>query len=55
MATITFDVTKFREQFPEFSNETTYPDSMLEMYWEMATCYVSNEDYGCLSGSCREL
>ena len=55
MATITFDVTKFREQFPEFSNEITYPDSMLEMYWEMATCYVSNEDYGCLSGSCREL
>ncbi len=55
MATITFDIDKFRLQFPEFSNVITYPDVMLQMYWDMATCYVSDEDYGCLSGSCREL
>ena len=55
MTTITFDIEQFREQFPEFSNETTYPDVMLQMYFAMATCYVSDEDYGCLSGACRGL
>lgn len=55
MTTITFDVGAFREQLPEFSNVSNYPDIMLQMYFEMATCYVSDEDYGCLSGSCREL
>lgn len=55
MATITFDPVKFRLQFPEFADSTKYTDVMLDMYFEMATCYVDDEDYGCLSGSCREL
>ena len=55
MTTIAFDIAKFREQFPEFADDTKYPNAMIEMYFEMATCYVSDEDYGCLSGSCREL
>ena len=55
MTTIVFDIGKFRLQFPELASVIAYPDVMLQMYWDMATCYVSDEDYGCLSGSCREL
>lgn len=55
MATIIFDISDFRQRFPEFADDITYPDAMLQMYFEMATCYVSDEDYGCLVGSCREL
>lgn len=49
----TFDVTKFREMFPEFVNPADYPDARLQMYWDMATCYVSDVNYGWLSGNCR--
>lgn len=50
---IEFDVTLFRQQFPAFANETTYPDALLEMYWGLGTDYVSNEDSTCnsLSGN----
>ena len=53
MAIIEFDVALFREQFPEFASETDYPDATLQMYWNMATCYISDEDFGCLKGDCR--
>jgi len=55
MTTIVFDIPSFRLKFPEFANATTYPNEMLQIYWDTATCYINNEDYGCLSGSCREL
>lgn len=55
MATLTFDVALFRAQFPEFANGSTYPDALLQGYWDMAACFVSDEDYGFLSGSCRQL
>lgn len=52
---IEFDVDQFRDSFAAFCNETTYPDDILQMYWDMATCYVTDEDYGCLTGNCRRL
>ena len=55
MATLTFDVTLFRQQFPAFADPVAFPDAMLQMYWDMATCYMSDEDYGYLSGMCRQL
>ena len=55
MAILTFDVALFRQQFPAFANVTTFPDVMLQMYWDMATCYISDSDYGWLSGTCRQL
>ncbi len=55
MATIEFDVTQFRTAFPEFADDAKYPDATLQVYWDTATCYVSDEDYGCLSGDCRRL
>lgn len=37
---ITFDVAAFRLQFPEFSNDTTYPDVLLQMYFASATTFI---------------
>ena len=42
MATVTLNLTLFRQQFVEFANTTTYPDARLEMYFTMGTCYVSD-------------
>lgn len=55
MTTIVFDVAAFRVSFPEFANATTYPDATLEINWDIATCYISDEDYGYLSTKCRTL
>src|ERR1700685_802222 len=51
---LTFDVTLFRQQFPAFSNATNFPDATLQMYWDLATCYISDVNCGVLNGSCRQ-
>jgi hypothetical protein len=51
---ITFDITQFRAQCPEFENETTYPDAFLQGYWDIAICYISDVNYGYLRGDCRQ-
>jgi hypothetical protein len=54
MTTIVFDVAAFRLAFPQFANDTTYPDFMLQGYWDVAVLYVSDEaDYGRLTGASR--
>lgn len=53
MTIFVFDVTAFRLEFPAFANTTTFPDDTLQAYWDSATCYVSDVDYGWLSGDCR--
>lgn len=55
MAVITFDVAKFRALFPAFANVARYPDATLQAYWDAATCYVSDADWGWLAGDCRAL
>jgi|SRR5271154_1821016 len=54
---ITFDVTLFRQQFPAFANNPPYSDAMLQMYWDMATCYIddSTTTPSQLNGTCRQL
>ena len=52
---LTFDVTQFRATYTEFSDPLKYPDAVLQNYWDIATCYISNENYGYLSGDCRQL
>lgn len=54
-AVITFDVAAFRVSFPAFADVTTYPDATLDGYWTVATCYLSDIDYGYLAGKCRTL
>jgi hypothetical protein len=53
MATITFDVAAFRVAFPAFASETTFPDETLQGYFDSATCFISDCDYGVLRGDCR--
>ncbi len=53
MAVISFDVVAFRAQCPAFQDATTYPNSILQGYWDAAICYISPNDYGYLIGDCR--
>lgn len=55
MALHTFDVALFRVQFPAFADPIDYPDARLQMYWDMAVCYVNPNDFCYLSGSCLQL
>jgi hypothetical protein len=52
-AIITFDVDVFRAQIPEMSNASAYPDVMLQGYWDVATSYISNVNYGYLRDDSR--
>lgn len=53
-AEYTFDIAAFRVQFPQFAG-TDFPDATLQMYWNQATCYVANRNWGTLAGDCRFL
>ena len=50
---ITFDVAAFRYEFPAFANPVTYTDTLLQSYWDAATCFISANNYGWLNGDCR--
>lgn len=52
---LTFDVALFRQQFPAFANALVFPDALLQMYWDMAICYISNMNCGWLNNGCRQL
>ena len=54
MAVISFNVELFRKRFSEFSDERIFDDEVLTTSWDMAACYISTDDYGCLHGACRE-
>ena len=55
MTIITFDIPQFRINFPEFADVIEWPDSRLQFFWDSATCFISDCDYGRLSGKCRDL
>jgi hypothetical protein len=46
MATIAFDVEAFRAAFPAFADATTYPDDLLQGYWDTAIVFISDNTYG---------
>jgi len=52
-APYSIDIPAFRVSYPQFSNETIYPDVMISNTFTTATCYIENSDYGYLSGDCR--
>ena len=47
MAIITFNPTQFRALFPLYANTVTYPNMVLQLYWDTATAYISNKTGGC--------
>lgn len=54
-AILTFDVTAFRLLFPAFANASLFPDATLQMFWDSATCYISDVgNFGALQGKCRQ-
>ena len=55
MSLHTFDVDAFREQFPQFENTTTFPDAVLQQYWNAATCYINPNDFCWLHDDCLQL
>src|SRR6267154_2912 len=50
-----FDVAAFRLQFPQFASVIQFPNVTLQMYYDQATCYISDQNYGWLNGNCRFL
>lgn len=48
MAVIVFNVEDFRAMFTAFANESTFPDVVLEAYFDQANCYISNTGNPCL-------
>lgn len=56
MATIAFDYNGYiaNPQFALYSNSTNYPQSLLQMYWDNASNYMSTTDWGSINGTQRE-
>ena len=54
MATIDFSAQAFRDQFPGQFPDPPYTDTVLQFNWDTAICYISDDDYGCLQGDCRQ-
>jgi hypothetical protein len=49
--TISYNDAQFRTMFPAFANQTTFPQETIQIYWDMATTFVSNlANYGWLTG-----
>lgn len=53
MATHTLDIGAFRAMFPQFS-EALYPDAVIQMWWDMASCAMSADDSCVISGDCLQ-
>lgn len=52
---LTFNYALFQQQFPTYSNPTTYPESLLQNYWDIVINYMSNVgNYGSLQGAQRQ-
>jgi len=50
---IELDIDEFRNSFEAFVDPNVYTDAEIQTFWNSAICYISNEDYGSLSGDCR--
>lgn len=50
---MTLDISVFRGMYPVYADETAYPDALLQTYYEMGKCYISDNDCT-LKEVCRE-
>ena len=41
------DIPAFRSAFPEFSDDTKYPDAMIQLWSDHATCLIVSDRWGC--------
>ncbi len=51
----TFSYTLFIAAYPKFSDPVCFPEPVLQMYWDTATDYISDVNYGWLNGNSRLL
>jgi hypothetical protein len=52
---LTFDYALFKLQCPAFANPVTYPESLMQTYWDIASNYISTvANWGALQGSMRQ-
>lgn len=52
---LTFDYELFQQQFPAYSNPITYPESLMQSYWNIAINYMSDVgNYGSLQAGMRQ-
>lgn len=52
---LVFDVVFFRQAYPEFGNETVFPTSRLQFYWDQGTHYISKWNRGSLHDASRQM
>jgi len=52
MAIITFDPVLFRSQFPSFTVAAGFTDAIIEAQWDIATCYINNQEACSILGGC---
>lgn len=52
MADPVLDYAKFRALFPQFANETLYPDTTLDAWWAIALCSLQEPPCVCLTDAC---
>lgn len=57
VVTVAYNDENFRKQFPAFADTTKWPEPTLQMYWDMATEFISTDSCPCrnLSGSSLQL
>ena len=55
MTQVAFDPVLFRKQFPAFEDESLFPDDCLLIYFDMATCYISDQTNDILDEKCLTL
>lgn len=53
---IPFNYALFIQQFPAFANPSTFPEAMIQMYWDMSLGFISpNSQYGWLRCLARQM
>ncbi len=45
MTCIQFNYTTFIQYYAQFANTTAYPEATLQLYWNRATSYISNNTF----------
>lgn len=48
--TITYNDAAFRALFPNFSNTSTYPELLIQAYWDTASLYINPNYYKTIAG-----
>lgn len=54
MAQQVLDPARFRAMFPMFADPDFYPDEVLQIWWDMGVCAISDTDNAVLHGKCLQ-